>query len=65
MVSEYQEDKYRMSKVKVYTFQYEEPFFNHYFYRGAMANHNGMCHDLKTKSRLDSRICGLPTGWQS
>ena len=55
MVCEDQNEEYQLSKGKVLTFKYAEPFTHHYVYRGALDNHNAMRHDggKKQKVRLE------------
>ena len=54
-----------MSKGKVLTFKYAEPFSRHYLCRVAVDNHNDMRHERGKNIRLDCRMYGSPTGGRS
>ena len=58
MVRGDQKEEYQLSKGQVLTFKYAEPFARHYLYRGAVDNHNALCHNDGTKHQA-----GLDNAW--
>ena len=52
MFHEGKKEEYLMSKVKLYTFLYAEPFVCHYFYRVYGDNLNYINHNDRSKIRL-------------
>ena len=65
MVRDDQNEEYQLSKGQILTFKYAEPFAHHYLYRGAVDNHNYMCHGDEKNSRSDWIMHGSPTCGQS
>ena len=65
MFRDNQKEEHILSKGKVLTFKYAEPFSCHYLCRVAVDNHNDMRHERGKNIRLDCRMYGSPTGDKS